>query len=38
MREWVTETPDGMRLAVHRESETWVVRCGEGGGDAEQPP
>jgi hypothetical protein len=30
MREWFTETPDGRRLAVHRESETWVVRCGEG--------
>jgi hypothetical protein len=30
MREWVTETPDGRRLLVHREREEWVVRCGEG--------
>jgi hypothetical protein len=30
MREWLIETPDGRRLVVHRDWETWVVRCDEG--------
>jgi hypothetical protein len=27
--EWSTYTPDGRRLVIRREAETWVVQCGE---------
>ena len=28
--EWSTYTPDGRRLHVRREGETWVAQCGAG--------
>ena len=30
MEEWSTYTPDGRRLVITRERDTWVVRCGDG--------
>jgi hypothetical protein len=30
MTEWVTHTPDGLRLHIHREQERWIVRCEDG--------
>jgi hypothetical protein len=27
--EWSTYTPDGRRLLIRREGQTWVVKCGE---------
>jgi hypothetical protein len=30
LEEWRTYTPEGRRLLVRREGETWVARCGEG--------
>ncbi len=29
MGEWATHTPDGRRLQVRRENETWIASCGE---------
>lgn len=29
MSEWTTYTPDGRRLVIKREQDTWVVSCGE---------
>ena len=30
MRRWMTYTPDGFRLLVTREQDSWNVVCGEG--------
>jgi hypothetical protein len=30
MRKWVRYMPDGQRLDVRREPQTWIVKCGEG--------
>jgi hypothetical protein len=30
MTEWVTHTPDGLRLHIRREQERWTVRCEDG--------
>ena len=29
MTRWVTHTPDGRKLRVRREEDTWIVSCGE---------
>jgi hypothetical protein len=29
VEEWSTYTPDGRRLVIRREAETWIVQCGE---------
>jgi hypothetical protein len=29
MTQWVTHTPDGRKLRVRREEDTWIVSCGE---------
>jgi hypothetical protein len=30
MRKWVRYMPDGQRLDVRREPQTWIVKCGDG--------
>jgi hypothetical protein len=30
MHEWRSTTPDGRRLVVRRERDTWIARCGAG--------
>jgi hypothetical protein len=32
MRQWITCTPDGVRLFVSRQQDGWSVICGEGVG------
>ena len=31
MTEWVTHTPDGLRLQISRDQDSWLVRCEDGG-------
>jgi hypothetical protein len=30
MTEWVTHTPDGLRLHISRKRDRWLVRCEDG--------